>query len=183
MNIEAATAGWRSSLSKGAGWRSSLSSGAGWISPLSNGAHCIKPNIRRRRPGAENFFYQPGHQSQRKIIQFALSISAGGPSGTHWPGKCLMKCSSQDERILLRANCHFIRAVCSPAVSLCGSCRMVLGIRSHLHTVISSFRKRALGTEHACEPLRHRWPQTGLLLIALHIVLLCVVYFQLSKLN
>ena len=153
-----------------------MSSGAGWRSSLSNGAHCIKLNIRRRGPGAENFPYQPGHQSPRKIIQFALSISAGGPSGTHWPGKCLMKCSSQGERILLRANCHFIRAVCSPAFSLCGSCR--LGIRSHLHTVISSFPKRALGTEHACEPLRHRWPQTGLPLIALHTVLLFVYFLS-----
>ena len=120
-------------MSKGAGWRSSLSSGAGWRSSLSNGAHCIKLNIRRRGPGAENFPYQPGHQSQRKIIQFALSISAGGPSGTHWPGECLMKCSSQDEGALLRANCHFIRTLCAPAVSPCSSCRMVTG-GGHLHT-------------------------------------------------
>ena len=145
IKIEATTAAWRSSLSQGAGWRSSLSSGAGWKSPLSNGAHCIKPNIRRRRPGAENFPCQPGHQSQRKIIQFALSISAGGPSGTHWPGKCLMKCSSQDERILLRANCHFIRAVCSPAVSPCSSWRLVTG-GGHLHTCFCT----DFGTEQAC---------------------------------
>ena len=38
MNIEARTAG----------WRSSLSNGAGWISSLSNGAHWRKPNKRRR---------------------------------------------------------------------------------------------------------------------------------------
>ena len=38
MNIEARTAG----------WRSSLSNGAGWISSLSNGAHGRKPNKRRR---------------------------------------------------------------------------------------------------------------------------------------
>ena len=38
MNIEARTAG----------WRSTLSNGAGWISSLSNGAHWRKPNKRRR---------------------------------------------------------------------------------------------------------------------------------------
>ena len=73
MNIEARTAG----------WRSSLSNGAGWISSLSNGAHWRKPNKRRRGPGAETSLQQPQHHSQRKLslsnvlFQFLLGVRRG----------------------------------------------------------------------------------------------------------
>ena len=90
-------------VARTAGWRSSLSNGAGWISSLSNSAHWRKPNKRRRGPGAETSLQQPQHHSQRKliIIQCALSIFAGGASGTRWRGECLMKCLSQD----VKASC------------------------------------------------------------------------------
>ena len=73
MNIEARTAG----------WRSSLSNGAGWISSLSNGAHWRMPNKRRRGPGAETSLQQPQHHSQRKLtlsnvlFQFLLGVRRG----------------------------------------------------------------------------------------------------------
>ena len=73
MNIEARTAG----------WRSSLSNGAGWISSLSNGAHWRKPNKRRRGPGAETSLQQPQHHSQRELtvsnvlFQFLLGVRRG----------------------------------------------------------------------------------------------------------
>ena len=73
MNIEARTAG----------WRSSLSNGAGWISSLSNGAHWRNPNKRRRGPGAETSLQQPQHHSHRKLtlsnvlFQFLLGVHQG----------------------------------------------------------------------------------------------------------
>ena len=39
--------------------------------------------------------------------------------------------------ILQRVNCHFIRALCAPSVSPCGSGGMVMDSYGHLHTVLS----------------------------------------------
>ena len=72
MNIEARTAG----------WRSSLSNRAGWISSLSNGAHWRKPN-KMQGPGAETSLQQPQHHSRRKLtlsnvlFQFLLGVRRG----------------------------------------------------------------------------------------------------------
>ena len=69
------------------------------------------------------------------IIQCALSIFAGGASGTRWRGECLMKCVvPKCKGILQCVSCHFIRPLCAPSVSPCVSCGMVMAT---LHTVLN----------------------------------------------
>ena len=89
-------------VARTAGWISSLSNGAGWISSLSNGAHWRKPT-KKARAGCRNLSSTTTASQPKKadIIQCALSIFAGGPSGARWRGECLMKCLSQD----VKASC------------------------------------------------------------------------------
>ena len=74
--------------------------------------------------------------------------------------------------ILQCVNFHFIRALCAPSVSPCGSCGTVMDGHGHLHTVLS------FPTNCAYESLRHGSPQAGLFLFALRVVLPFVVYFK-----
>ena len=58
---------------------------------------------KKARAGCRNHSSTTTASQPKKadIIQCALSIFAGGPSGTRWRGECLMKCSSQD----VKASC------------------------------------------------------------------------------
>ena len=68
-----------------------------WWSSL----HERKPNKIGPILNTETFLQQTQLQSQRKLILSYVLIQffAGGPSGTHRPGQCLMKCSSQDVNV------------------------------------------------------------------------------------
>ena len=107
------------------------------------------------------------------IILCAHSIfcwgSVGDASARAMPYEMLVpRC----ECVLQRVNCHFIRALCAPSISPCGSCRMVMD-GGH-----QSFFWRAFGTEHACESPRHGSPQAGLFLSSVHVVLSFVLHFK-----
>ena len=53
--------------------------------------------------------------------------------------------------ILQHVNCHFIRALCAPSVSPCGSGGMVMDGHGHLHTVLSFPKNFVEGPLHgAC---------------------------------
>ena len=83
--------------------------------------------------------------------------------------------------ILQRVNCHFIRALCAPSVSPCGSCGMVMDGHESWSSTYCHFQRillKGLCTEHAYESLRHGSPQAGLFLFALRVVLPFVVYFK-----
>ena len=157
MNIEARTAG----------WRSSLSNGAGWISSLSNGAHWRKPNKRRRGPGAETSLQQPQHHShsRRKLTLsnvLMLFLCWGCVRDTlarRMPYEMLVpRCKG----ILQRVNCHFIRALCAPSVSPCGSCGTVMDGHGHLHTVLSFPKNFVEGPLHgACLWVTPPWVATS----------------------
>ena len=141
-------------VARTAGWRSSLSNGAGWISSLSNGAHWRKPNKRRRGPGAETSLQQPQHHSRRKLTLsnvLMLFLCWGCVRDTlarRMPYEMLVpRCRG----ILQRVNCHFIRALCAPSVSPCGSGGMVMDGHGHLHTVLSFPKNFVEGPLHgAC---------------------------------
>ena len=72
------------------------------------------------------------------IILCLLSNSAGARRGRIGQGNALWNARPKMRRYLQRVNCHFIRALCAPSVSSCGSCKMVMD-GGHLHAVISSF--------------------------------------------
>ena len=131
MNIEARTAG----------WRSSLSNGAGWISSLSNGAHWRKPNKRRRGRVPKPLFNNHSITAKESwhyhypMCSFNFCWGCVGDAlERRMPYEMLVpRCKG----ILQRVNCHFIRALCAPSVSPCGSCGTVMDGHGHLHTVIA----------------------------------------------
>ena len=64
--------------------------------------------------------------------------------------------------ILQRVNCHFIRALCAPSVSPCGSGGMVMDSYGHLHTVLSFPRNFVEGPLHgACLWVTPQWMATS----------------------
>ena len=64
--------------------------------------------------------------------------------------------------ILQRVNCHFIRALCAPSVSPCGSGGMVMDSYGHLHTVLSFPTNFAEGPLHgACLWVTPPWVTTS----------------------
>ena len=116
------------------------------------------------------------------IIQCALSNFCWGCVGDalarRMPYEMLVpRCTG----ILQRVNCHFIRALCAPSVSPCGSCGMVMDGHESWSSTYCHFQRillKGLCTEHAYESLRHGSPQAGLFLFALRVVLPFVVYFK-----
>ena len=88
----------------------------------------------QNKTDAETFLQQTQDQSQRKLIlsYVFFQILLGAVGDASWNARPKMR------RYLQRVNCHFIKALCAPSVSSCGSCRMVMD-GGHLH--ISSFPK------------------------------------------
>ena len=94
----------------------------------------------QNKTDAETFLQQTQDQSQRRLIlsYVFFSNSAGARRGRIGQGNALWNARPTMRRYLQRVNCHFIRALCAPSVSSCGSCKMVMD-GGHLHAVISSF--------------------------------------------
>ena len=69
----------------------------------------------QNKPEAETFLQQTQDQSQRRLILSYVSFKfCWGPSGTHWPGQCLMKCSSQDVKVFAACELPFYKgALCA----------------------------------------------------------------------
>ena len=110
------------------------------ISSLSNGAHWRKPKQKKARAGCRNLSSTTTASQPKKadIIQCVRVIFCWGSVrdtlARRMPYELLVpRC----EGILERVNCHFIRALCAPSVSPCGSCGTVMDGHGHLHTVIS----------------------------------------------
>ena len=112
MNIVARTAGWRSTLSNGARQRKPTKT-----------KQMQRPFFNKLRIKAKENWYYPS---------CSFKFCWGSVGDALWNARPKMR------RYLQRVNCHFIRALCAPSVSSCGSCRMVMD-GGHLHTVISSF--------------------------------------------
>ena len=83
-----------------------------------------RPDTEYRNLSSTNAASKP---KKADIILCAHSIfcwgSVGDASARAMPYEMLVpRC----ECVLQRVNCHFIRALCAPSVSPCGSCRMVM---------------------------------------------------------
>ena len=150
-----------------------------WATTLIRGSQ--PKQTRCRDPSSTNTASKP---KKSDIILCLLSNSAGGPSGTHWPGQCLMKCSSQDAKVFAACELPFYKG------ALCAFSLLLWQLQDgdgwwsskYCHFLISrDLCWRAFGTEHACESLRHGSLQAGLFLLAVHIVLPFLVYLQRSR--
>ena len=139
---------------------------------------------KKARAGCRNLSSTTTASQPKKadIIQCALSIFAGGASGTRWRGECLMKCLSQDVKASCsHAACEFsfykgaLRAVSLALWQLWdGDGWSWSSTYCHFQRILL----KGLCTEHAYESLRHGSPQAGLFLFALRVVLPFVVYFK-----
>ena len=69
----------------------------------------------QNKTDAETFLQQTQDQSQRRLILSYVSFKfCWGPSGTHWPGQCLLKCSSQDVKVFAACELPFYKgALCA----------------------------------------------------------------------
>ena len=70
----------------------------------------------QNKTDAKTFLQQTQDQSPKKtdIILCLLSNSAGARRGTHWPGQCLLKCSSQDAKVFAACELPFYKgALCA----------------------------------------------------------------------
>ena len=150
-----------------------------WATTLIRGSQ--PKQTRCRDPSSTNTASKP---KKSDIFLCLLSNSAGGPSGTHWPGQCLMKCSSQDAKVFAACELPFYKG------ALCAFSLLLWQLQDgdgwwsskYCHFLISrDLCWRAFGTEHACESLRHGSLQAGLFLLAVHIVLPFLVYLQRSR--